>query len=655
MPEPPLPPDKLQADAALRLTRSAPVPAPPLPRSKGSKGSLHSLLTEVGGSPSSICSTSPRERSILSHALLADERRLSQSYSHANSHGLRAVEEERLKGKGSIMGRLERLDDHGEWHVCEGELAAGVFSVRAPTQSPGSEERRSFDTNSDASDGEEDDFVAHLDELSVAPGRRGRLVAKCALTRLRVVGTAPQHGEQGFRLVLDGARRHIYLRAQSYDDMCRWLLGFHRSLSAVVARLRRKPPGSPVLRGRAASADGGSPASESDVHKKSAHRPRRTPPVSPRRPSPPPLFTPPHDDGEPLYRKSSARTFRTGKYVPPHQRGDRVPPVLGDFEEIGEPVIAEWRSASSLQWRSAVSCERGPRRKNEDAYFEGETFFGVYDGHSGDEVARKCAAELHTCFEAARQSADAETALRTAFLSLDADYCAAAAKNEASPDAGATVLALVVEPASRRIVVANCGDCAAVLSRNGRAHALSQPHDPIPGSAEHRRVVEAGGWVTSETDLCIGRLRSMDLEDPEISRSAPDRVRLNEIHRVCGEVAVSRALGDVDFKGWPSEREPPCFAYPEGHPRKFRGDLLTAEPEVMVADLGPERSFVVLATDGVWDVLDIEEAVRVVDTLLKDGKTPQECCAKLVDRALRMGSGDNVTALVVEFAAAGPS
>ena len=55
---------------------------------------------------------------------------------------------------------------------------------------------------------------------------------------------------------------------------------------------------------------------------------------------------------------------------------------------------------------------------------------------AGDDVARKCARELHARFEAA--PGDAETALRAAFLRLDADYCSAAARNEASPDAGAT-------------------------------------------------------------------------------------------------------------------------------------------------------------------------------------------------------------------------
>ena len=108
-------------------------------------------------------------------------------------------------------------------------------------------------------------------------------------------------------------------------------------------------------------------------------------------------------------------------------------------------------------------------------------------------------------------------------------------------------------------------------------------------------------------------------------------------------------------KGWTSssEREAPCFAYPEGHPRRFTGDLLTAEPEIQSTSLGQAHAFVVLATDGLWDVLDGEEAVRVVSNLLKEGKAPSECCAELVARALRLGSGDNVTALVVEFAAAG--
>ena len=57
-------------------------------------------------------------------------------------------------------------------------------------------------------------------------------------------------------------------------------------------------------------------------------------------------------------------------------------------------------------------------------------------------------------------------------------------------------------------------------------------------------------------------------------------------------------------------------------------------------------------------MLDGEEAVRVVSNLrggavLEGGQRRPPAAPELVARALRLGSGDNVTALVVEFAAAG--
>ena len=94
---------------------------------EGLQRELHSLLSEPPLSPSSTASTSPPARGVLGTALQADARRLSQSYSHASGHGLRAVEEERLARRGSVCGQLERLDEHGEWRPCDGELSGGVL------------------------------------------------------------------------------------------------------------------------------------------------------------------------------------------------------------------------------------------------------------------------------------------------------------------------------------------------------------------------------------------------------------------------------------------------------------------------------------------------------------------------------------------------
>ena len=279
---------------------------------------------------------------------------------------------------------------------------------------------------------------------------------------------------------------------------------------------------------------------------------------------------------------------------------------------------------------------------------------------SGDEVSALCRDELHGRFLATlAASATVADALTKAFLDLDADYCDRAARGAASPDAGATALALVVSSRgggdeTTKLCVANCGDCAAVLARDGAAVLLSSPHAPAPGSSEAERVKAAGGWITSETDLCVGRLHAMDLDDPEISEQAHERVRLNEIHRVCGEVAVTRAIGDVDFKGWgPSSKEKdrpePCFAYPEDHPRTFSADLLVATPEIKEETLGPGDAFVLMATDGLWDVVSPAEAVNVATRLFKQGAHPKAVAGHLVDRALRLGSGDNVTVLLVEL------
>ena len=51
------------------------------------------------------------------------------------------------------------------------------------------------------------------------------------------------------------------------------------------------------------------------------------------------------------------------------------------------------------------------------------------------------------------------------------------------------------------------------------------------------------------------------------------------------------------------------FAWPRGHSRRFRDDLLTAEPEFTSAEIGPGDDFLLMACDGVWDVLGKEEAV----------------------------------------------
>jgi serine/threonine protein phosphatase PrpC len=147
--------------------------------------------------------------------------------------------------------------------------------------------------------------------------------------------------------------------------------------------------------------------------------------------------------------------------------------------------------------------------------------------------------------------------------------------------------------------------------------------------------------------------------------------RLLIISRVCGELAVSRAIGDRDFKAafnavcedetlsastpWEG---PNFLPYPEDHNRTFVNDLISGIPEMTTFKLGTGRDrgsgslpeFLILACDGLWDVMDIEDAIKITSGLLFDkGGDAKAAATRLVELAIQLGSSDNVTVIIVVF------
>lgn len=56
------------------------------------------------------------------------------------------------------------------------------------------------------------------------------------------------------------------------------------------------------------------------------------------------------------------------------------------------------------------------------------------------------------------------------------------------------------------------------------------------------RIKRANGWVTEEKELYLDRLHRMDLSDPAIRERAKG-LNWQTIHRVIGDIAVSRSIG----------------------------------------------------------------------------------------------------------------
>jgi protein phosphatase 1G len=164
-----------------------------------------------------------------------------------------------------------------------------------------------------------------------------------------------------------------------------------------------------------------------------------------------------------------------------------------------------------------------------------------------------------------------------------------------------------------KIHVANAGDSRAVLCRGGTAVALSDDHKPAQ-EREKSRIEAAGGFLADIGGVC----------------------------RVNGNLNLSRAIGDLKYKG---------------NTELLRHEqIITAHPDVMVESIGPNDEFLLLACDGVWDVMSNQQAVDFVRSRLEPNAVLSKVASELVDACMAAdpkqtrGIGcDNMTALIVEF------
>jgi protein phosphatase 2C family protein 2/3 len=107
-----------------------------------------------------------------------------------------------------------------------------------------------------------------------------------------------------------------------------------------------------------------------------------------------------------------------------------------------------------------------------------------------------------------------------------------------------------------------------------------------------------------------------------------------------GELAVTRAIGDREYKGKLKE---------ETFGSQFKDELVIADPEIEEWTITPEDEFLILACDGLWDVFENQEAVDFVKLGLETHQKPDQVLDSLVNQAIQNGSMDNVTCVLVVF------
>lgn len=209
----------------------------------------------------------------------------------------------------------------------------------------------------------------------------------------------------------------------------------------------------------------------------------------------------------------------------------------------------------------------------------------VFDGHGGSACAEFAHNYIVGALALAWDNVDATpaSALISAFETVDRAFLFNSPRSEES---GATALAAMVF--GGRLYVANAGDCRAVLGgTDGSATALSTDH-VATDEAEALRVAARGGSVVNG--------------------------------RVGGRLLVSRALGDRPIK-----------------------QFVAPTPDITETILGPQHDFVILASDGLWDVVDNAYACELVRTTVR---VADMAAKRLALKAIELGSDDNISVIV---------
>lgn len=243
--------------------------------------------------------------------------------------------------------------------------------------------------------------------------------------------------------------------------------------------------------------------------------------------------------------------------------------------------------------------------ENEKIYKTNVNMFGVYDGHGGKYVSKCLAKTMPQLFLKNNQQfplsskyiTDAYNHIQSSFKKKWfklTNYC------------GSTCLIVFHYKLKNEtfLQVLNTGDSRCVLCRDNFAMTLTKDHKPN-WPEEKTRIEALGG---------------------KIYRDYGDDWRI-------GDLSVSRAFGDINAEPY-----------------------VTCLPEIFKYKLTNDDKFIIIACDGLWDVLTNQEAINFVISRAFDINgnkkkeiTNQNIAKSLAEYAIKKGSTDNVTVIIVFF------
>lgn len=244
----------------------------------------------------------------------------------------------------------------------------------------------------------------------------------------------------------------------------------------------------------------------------------------------------------------------------------------------------------------------GSRKYQEDRYnvdyniFDMYDYLAIFDGHAGDDVAIWMQNNHKDIVR--KLLIDKEKPENALIESIK--IVKKIMPNNISKNIGCT--AIIILKRYNSLWCCNIGDCRSIISYDDKVESLSTDHKPNRPD-ELLRIQNLGGIVTKD---------------------------IYGIWRVNGNLAISRAIGDLRH-----------FPY------------VISDPEIITYNINSHNKYILMASDGLWDVLNNSETMNIIKNVVKLNKFEgsnllmKVICHKLLKVARSNSSNDNITILLI--------
>jgi len=221
-------------------------------------------------------------------------------------------------------------------------------------------------------------------------------------------------------------------------------------------------------------------------------------------------------------------------------------------------------------------------------------FFGVYDGHGGSYVSKYLEANISNYYLDKKFSAPFDENFHNQVFQIIQNQLL---KSTLGYSNGSTCLLNLMYRYQNQIHmnIVNLGDSRlTIVYANGTSKQITNDHKP-DDPIEKTRLVKMGGEVYKDSE---------------------------GVFRI-GDLSLSRAFGDGD-----------------------NAPYISQKPDIYYKKITPETKYIVMACDGLWDVIESESIGNIITELNKSN--PENIAIELANWALKKGSTDNVSIIVIE-------